>query len=247
MKLIQTPCGLHCIKIKDFSVRFGDDVILDKINLHIHCGTLTVLIGPNGAGKSTLVRAILNDVKHTGQLEFKDRENGRMQKIRIGYVPQKLNIEKNTPVSVYDMMASYHKKAPVFLWPFAKTRQSIQEALALFEAEDFIDMQVCHLSGGQLQRVLLAMAVMSKPHLLLLDEPVSGIDARGIKLFYDTIEEMKKKFDMAIMMISHDMEYVAKHADHVVLLNKEIIKQGKVGEVYQSSEFQEIFGKGGWQ
>ena len=105
MKLIKTPCGLHCIKLMDFGVNFGDEVVLKDINLHIHCGTLTVLIGPNGAGKSTLVRAILNDVPHTGKLEFKDRENGKLQKIRIGYVPQKLNIDKNTPVSVYDMMA----------------------------------------------------------------------------------------------------------------------------------------------
>ena len=246
MKLIKTPCGLHCIKLMDFGVNFGDEVVLKDINLHIHCGTLTVLIGPNGAGKSTLVRAILNDVPHTGKLEFKDRENGKLQKIRIGYVPQKLNIDKNTPVSVYDMMACYQGFSPVFLYKSKKMKTKILEALSVFEASDLIDQQVCNLSGGQMQRVLLAMAVMNRPNLLILDEPISGIDVKGTKLFYKTIDEMKRKFDMAILLISHDLDYVAKYADQVVLLDKEVRKMGKVGEVYNSPEFEQIFGKGGY-
>lgn len=243
MKLIKTPCGLHCIKLKDFGVSFGDDVILENVNLHAHCGTLTVLVGRNGAGKSTLVRAILDDIPHTGTLEFKDREDGHLQKIKIGYVPQKLNIEKNTPVSVYDMMASFHTNVPVLFWKSRKTRKRILEALANFEVEDLIDAQVCNLSGGQMQRVLLAMAVMNKPNLLLLDEPISGVDAKGTKLFYKTIDEMKRRFDMAIILISHDMEYVAKYADQVVMLDHKVVKQGKVGEVYNSPEFIEVFGE----
>lgn len=242
MKLIKTPCGLHCIKLKDFGVSFGKEVILKNINLHIHCGTLTVLIGKNGAGKSTLVRAILNDIPHVGQLEFKDRENGKLQKIRIGYVPQKLNIEKNTPVSVYDMMACYQSKVPVFLMKSRRVRRRIEEALAIFEAEDLMNAKVCNLSGGQMQRVLLAMAVMNRPHLLLLDEPISGVDAKGTQIFYKTINELKHKLDVAIILISHDLEYVAQYADQVVLLDRQIIKQGKVGEVYRSPEFIEVFG-----
>ena len=102
MRKIIKPCGLHCIKVKDLGVEIGGQVILKDINLHIHCGTLTAIIGKNGAGKSTLIKAMLNDVRHTGKIEFKDRENGHVQKLRIGYVPQNLNIEKHTPVSVYD-------------------------------------------------------------------------------------------------------------------------------------------------
>ncbi len=244
MKLIKTPCGLHCIKLVDFGVNFGEEVIFKNLNLHLHCGTLTVVIGQNGAGKSTLVRAILDDIPHSGRLEFKDREDGSLKKIKIGYVPQKLNIEKNTPVSVYDMMACYQGKEPVFLMKTRKMKKKILDALAVFEAEELIDQQVCNLSGGQLQRVLLAMAVMEKPNLLILDEPISGIDAKGTKLFYKTIDEMKRKLDMAIILISHDLEYVAKYADDVVLLDRGILKQGKVGQVFSSKEFEEVFGKG---
>lgn len=113
---IVKPCGLHCIRINHLGVTIGEQQILSDVNLHIHCGTLTVLIGRNGAGKSTLIRAILNDIPHTGSIEFKDRENGHIQKLRIGYVPQNLNIEKSTPVSVYDMIASYQSNWPVFLY-----------------------------------------------------------------------------------------------------------------------------------
>ncbi len=159
MRKIVKPCGLHCIRINHLGVTIGEQQILSDVNLHIHCGTLTVLIGRNGAGKSTLIRAILNDIPHTGSIEFKDRENGHIQKLRIGYVPQNLNIEKSTPVSVYDMIASYQSNRPVFLYKSKKLYQEIKESLKMFEAEHLIDKQVCNLSGGELQRVLLSMAV----------------------------------------------------------------------------------------
>ena len=106
MKKIIEPCGLHCIKVNHLGVTIGGQQILSDINLHIHCGTLTAIIGKNGAGKSTLIKAMLGDIPHEGNIEFKDRENGKIQKLKIGYVPQSMNIEKNTPISVYDMIAS---------------------------------------------------------------------------------------------------------------------------------------------
>ena len=148
MRKIVKPCGLHCIRINHLGVTIGEQQILSDVNLHIHCGTLTVLIGRNGAGKSTLIRAILNDIPHTGSIEFKDRENGHIQKLKIGYVPQNLNIEKSTPVSVYDMIASYQSNRPVFLYKSKKLYQEIKESLKMFEAEHLIDKQVCNLSGG---------------------------------------------------------------------------------------------------
>ena len=201
MRKIVKPCGLHCIRINHLGVTIGEQQILSDVNLHIHCGTLTVLIGRNGAGKSTLIRAILNDIPHTGSIEFKDRENGHIQKLKIGYVPQNLNIEKSTPVSVYDMIASYQSNRPVFLYKSKKLYQEIKESLKMFEAEHLIDKQVCNLSGGELQRVLLSMAVMDEPNLLLLDEPVSGIDQNGMELFYRNIEYLKENFDLAVLLI----------------------------------------------
>lgn len=243
MKKIMQPCGLHCIKMQDIGLTIGEQNILQHVNLHIHCGTLAAVIGKNGAGKSTLIRAILGDIPHTGTIEFKNRENGHMQKMRIGYVPQSLNIEKKTPISVYDMIASYQSCYPVFLKKSKKLYEKIKEHLAVFKAEELIDKQVCNLSGGELQRVLLSMAVMDEPNLLLLDEPVSGIDQNGMDLFYHTISELKRHYDLAIILISHDLDYVAQYADQVILIDGTVKKQGTVRQVYESEEFQEVFGK----
>mgnify|MGYP002508695140 CR=1 FL=1 len=156
-------------------------------------------------------------------------------------MPQTINIEKNTPVSVYDLIASFQYKYPVFLPQRKKLKQNIIEALKVFEAEDLIDKQVCNLSGGQLQRVLLSMAIMDKPNLLLLDEPVSGIDKNGMELFYKTMDYLKTHYDLAIILISHDLDYVAKYADRVILLDKTVLKQGSTKEVFGSKEFEEVF------
>lgn len=242
MRKIIQPCGLHCIKINHLSVTIGTQEILNDINLHIHCGTLAAVIGKNGAGKSTLIKAVLGEVPHSGSIEFKDREDGQMQKLKIGYVPQNINIEKHTPVSVYDLVACYQSQFPVFLHKRKKLYDAVKESLRLFEADSLIDKQVCNLSGGELQRVLLSLAVMDGPNLLLLDEPVSGIDQNGMELFYKLMDYLKKNFDLAAILISHDLDYVAKYADWVVLLDKTVLKQGTAKEVYRSSEFKQVFG-----
>lgn len=242
MKKIIEPCGLHCIKMNHLGVRFGEQMILEDVNMHIHCGTLTAVIGRNGAGKTTLIRAILDDIPHEGSIDFRDTENGRMRKLKIGYVPQSLNIEKRTPLSVYDLIASYQGRAPIFLYKKKRLYEEIKEVLRIFEVEELIDRQVCNLSGGQLQRVLLSMAIMDEPNLLLLDEPVSGIDQNGMELFYRTMDYLKKNFDLAIVLISHDLDYVARYADKVLLLDKTVLKQGSPKEVFGSRQFREVFG-----
>jgi zinc transport system ATP-binding protein len=244
MRKIMEPCGFHCIKVNHLGVKFSDQTVLEDINLHIHCGSLNAVIGKNGAGKSTLIRALLDDIPHTGEIEFKDTKDGRMAKLKIGYVPQSVNIEKNTPVSVYDLIASYETGYPVFLPKSRRVYEKIKQALAVFDAEELIDKQVCNLSGGQLQRVLLSLAIMDEPNLLLLDEPVSGIDQNGMELFYQTMDELKRNYDLAIILISHDLDYVAKYADKVILLDKTIVKQGTVHEVFASPEFERIFSTG---
>lgn len=241
LRKIIKPCGLHCIKVNHLGVTIGGQEILKDVNLHIHCGSLNAVIGRNGAGKSTLIRAILGDILHTGKIEFKDSENGRIQNLKIGYVPQSLNIEKQTPVSVYDMIAAYQSNVPVFALKSRKQKERILEHLRVFEADYLLDKQICNLSGGELQRVMLSMAIMDEPNLLLLDEPVSGIDQNGMELFYKTIYNLKENYDLAVILISHDLEYVKRYADKVVLLDETILKQGSVKEVFQSLEFAEVF------
>lgn len=242
MKKIRKPCGFHCIKMKDLGVVIGEQVILEHVNLHIHCGSLTAIIGRNGAGKSTLVKAILDDIPHMGKIDFKDNENGKVQKLKIGYVPQSINIESTSPMDVYDLICSYRYRYPIFL-KNKKIYQEIKEALEVFDGQNLIDKPVGTLSGGELQRVLLSMAVMDQPNLLLLDEPVSGIDKVGMDLFYEKMDYLRKNYDMSIILISHDLDYVAKYADHVVLLDKTVLCEGSPTKVYHSKAFQEVFGE----
>jgi len=235
-------CGLHCIQIKNISVKVGEQTIIENINLHIHCGKITVIIGKNGAGKSTLIKAILGEVKHEGIIEFNNLKNKTIMNLNIGYVPQFINMEKNTPMSVYDLFASYISNSPIFLHKSAKVYKRVQEQLSIFEAQDLIDKKACDLSGGELQRVLLSIAVTPVPNLLLLDEPVSGIDKNGMKLFYENIGKLKRNYDLAMIIVSHDLEFVKKYADYVILMDKTILKEGEPAEVLESKEFKDIFG-----
>ena len=234
-------CGYCCTKIRNINVSFGKKEVLKNVNIHIHCGKLTVIIGENGAGKSTLLKAILGEVKHTGTITFKDKENSG-NKIRIGYVPQKLDIE-NSPATVYDVVVSYTSSYPVFFPKSKKLYNEIKEHLKEFGAEELIDNRINTLSGGQLQRVMLAIATMPYPDLLILDEPVSGIDKNGKEQFYQKINYLKENFDLAIILVSHDFEYVKKYADKVILLDKTIIAKGKVDEVMRSEKFIKRFGE----
>ena len=236
-------CGLHCTKINNLSVKIGKEDILKNINLEIHCGELMMVIGRNGAGKSTLLKSILGEVEHTGKIEFIDMKENRKNKIKIGYVPQHLNIERDMPTTVYDMFISYSSNKPVWLFKDKQLYKKVRENLRLFGAEKLIDKRVGNLSGGELQRVLLAIATTPVPNLLILDEPVSGIDRNGTKAFYEILTSLKKDYDMSIILVSHDLDLVKKFADRVVLLDKEVILNGTAEEVYKSKEFIERFGE----
>ena len=235
-------CGLHCTKINHIGVKFGKEVILKDVNVHVHCGQLTVIIGRNGAGKSTLLKAILGEVEHTGNITFMDMKENITKRIRIGYVPQSINIEKHMPTTVYDMFASCICHIPVYLRKDKKIYQEIKNQLKLFNVDKLIDKSIGDLSGGELQRVLLAIATKPAPNLLILDEPVSGIDKNGTRDFYELVNELKIKYDMSILLVSHDLELVKKYADRVILLDREVIKEGTPDEVFRSLEFQNHFG-----
>ena len=237
----KNKCGLHCIKAENISVKIGKDEIIKDINIHIHCGQLTVVIGKNGAGKSTLLKALLGEVKHTGKINIYNKKQQKYDKLKIGYVPQSMNIEKHMPTTVYDFMAGMISNVPIWLKKDDKTYKLIEEQLKLFEAEKLIDKSLGDLSGGELQRVLLAIATQANPNLLILDEPISGIDKNGIQLFFEQINMLKKEYDMAIILVSHDLNMVKQYADKVILLEKTVVKNGTPEEVFNSQEYKEIF------
>ena len=190
---MEKACGLHCTKINNISVKIGNEEILKNVSIHVHCGELTVIIGRNGAGKTTLLKAILGEIEHTGSISFVDKKDNITKKIKIGYVPQSINVEKHMPTTVYDLFASCITHIPVFLRKDKKIYEEIKEQLKIFGADSLIDKSIGDLSGGELQRVLIAIATKPTPNLLILDEPVSGIDRNGIKEFYKIINKLKLK------------------------------------------------------
>lgn len=236
-------CGLHCTKINNISVNISGQEILKNVSIHVHCGQLTVIIGRNGAGKSTLLKAILGEVEHSGNIVFTDMKDNRTKKIKIGYVPQKINVERHMPTTVYDLFASCISDIPVSLKKDKKLYKEIKEQLNIFGADELIDKSIGELSGGELQRVLIAIATKPIPNLLILDEPVSGIDENGTRSFYKILQELKNKYDMSIILVSHDFELTKQYADKVILLDKEVIKEGTPEQVFESLEFKCKFGQ----
>ena len=231
-----------CTKIEDFGVSFGTFEVFSHVNLHIHCGELTAVIGPNGAGKSTLLRAVLGEVPHTGTLRFVDADDRRAGKPVIGYVPQYLRFDVSAPTSVVDLFMACLTRRPVWLCGAGRCRVRAEKSLARVRAAHLIDRRLGALSGGELQRVLLALALDPMPNLLLLDEPVSGVDRSGLTLFYDIVAELRAQEDLAILLISHDLGMVARHADRVVLMNRGIAALGTPAEVFADPEMEQIFG-----
>lgn len=236
------PCGFHRVKIDHITVRAGEATLLSDVSLDIACGDLTVIIGKNGAGKSTLIKTILGELPHEGTIEFRDLKDNSVKHLTTGYVPQQLNIEKNAPVSVYDLVAGYTSRVPVFFRKSKKLYEQIKERLSIFDASALVDKRIGDLSGGELQRVLLTIACTPVPNLLILDEPVSGIDRNGRELFYKILNELKQQYDMSIILVSHDLDLTARYADSVVLLNKTVLVSGTPAKVMASKEFQEVFG-----
>ena len=231
-----------CTKIEHFGVKAGALTIFEDVNIHVHCGQLTALIGPNGAGKSTLLKAILGEVEHSGSLHYVDAKDRHTGHPVIGYVPQYLTFDVTAPTSVIDLFMAGLSNRPVWLFSSRKIRQRVIDNLRRVRAEHLIDRRLGALSGGELQRILLALALDPIPDLLLLDEPVSGVDQNGLDLFYDIVVDLKASEDMAIILISHDLEQVAKHADQVVLLNKRVLAAGTPEEVFSNDKMKRIFG-----
>ncbi len=235
--------GACCTRIENLGVRIGNADILENVDLHLHCGQLIALIGPNGAGKTTLLRAMLGELPHSGKLHFLPvRKEGGEASPRIGYVPQKLEMDLLAPVSVLDLFAGAVSRRPTWLGCRRKALKGSLEMLAIVGAENLVEKKLGQLSGGQLQRVLLALALTPVPEILLLDEPVAGVDQAGIEMFYKMVSQFRRAFDLAILLISHDLPVISRFADRMVFLNRKILCDGTPAEVLSNPLVQQTFG-----
>ena len=206
----------------------------------IHCGELVALIGPNGAGKSTLLKAILGQREYDGIIAF-SAPGRRGRSLKIGYVPQSPAFDPGDPVSVADLFACCQSKRPAFLGLGKKMREQVLECLDRVHATDLIDKRVGTLSGGELQRVLLALALEPIPNLLILDEPLSGVDMEGQTGLMDMLDEIRQTYDLSILMTTHDFTTLPRYANQVALIDHRIVKLGSPKDVMESAEFRQVF------
>lgn len=237
-------CSLCHIGLENVSVVRGGQQLLQDVSMHIHCGQLTVLIGQNGAGKTTLIRALLGELPYDGAIHHVDDHGRDIPHLRTGYVPQHLHFDREMPITVEDFLAAAFAKRPVWTGIGKRTKEQVKNALVAVEAENLAKRPLGRCSGGELQRVLLALALEPAPDLLVLDEPVSGVDHNGLKMFLDTVLRLKETHHMAILLVSHDLNLVREYADHVVLLDKTVLSQGSPDKVFAAEEFRTVFGQG---
>jgi len=229
--LPQTHCGACCTSLRNVGVRRGGRTVLAGINLHLHCGELTALIGPNGAGKTTLLRTMLGDLPRTGEILFIPFRADRRQP-RIGYVPQRLDTDLISPVTVLDLFCGAMSRWPLWLGHRRGWRAEAARGLARVNAAPLLERRIGELSGGQLQRVLLALALTPLPDVLLLDEPAAGVDRSGLERFFETISELRRKHDLSVLLVSHDLPGVAAVADRMLFLqNGALLREGAPREV----------------
>lgn len=252
-----------CLKLENLSVQLEGDSILENVSFHLHCGEIAALIGPNGAGKSSLFRSILGQMPHKGNITFspaggpairlsevtEEMQTGKGTRPLIGYVPQSPNFDRGDPVSVLDFFTAATSRWPVWLPIPQKYRERAQRCLERVHGSDLLDKPMGGLSGGQLQRVLLALALEPVPHILILDEPLSGVDIEGEHQLLEMLDELRNRYDLSILFSTHDFATLEPFADKVILLNKRVLKSGKPEEVLSSKEFYDSFhlrmGKGG--
>ncbi|MBE6049900.1 MAG: metal ABC transporter ATP-binding protein [Clostridium sp.] len=236
--------NLSFLELKNLSVKINKNTILNNINMKVNEGEFLALIGINGAGKSTLLKSILGEIDYNGSISF-NNENSKLHKnICIGYVPQKLEFDLSSPLTVEEVFGALLRKIPVYL-PLKKyKRKKIKEMLKEVEGEDLIYKRLGVLSGGELQRVLLALAINPIPDILLLDEPVSGIDQKGLKLFYKMISELRKKYNMTVILITHDLKLLKDNVDKVAFLNNGVIEAMDTSKnIFYNEKVIEVFGR----
>ena len=234
---------MKCFRVEKLRVTTGKTTILNDIDMHIHNGEITALIGPNGAGKSTFFKALIGDISYSGKFIYYNSLQP-LKKPKIGYVPQKVEFDPTSPISVGDLFAASLSKMPVWLTHTKRTKSIVNEFLTIVKAQHVVDKRLGDLSGGELQRILLALALNPIPDLLLLDEPFTAGDHNDSERFYCLVQSLVKQYDFAAIIVSHDLSLAAKYARTMVFLNNSIQSLGTPEQVFANEKFCQTFSRG---
>lgn len=216
------------IRAEDISVNLGGRQVLHDVHMEVHEREIVTIVGPNGSGKTTLLRVLIGAIQP---------DQGRVERapgLRIGYVPQKLDLDSTLPITARRFLSLPKRQ------PGAAITAALERAGALA-----IQRQpLASLSGGQFQRVLLARALLTRPQLLLLDEPTQGLDQPATAAFYTLIAELRDELGCAVLMVSHDLHVVMQASDRVICLNGHICCEGTPTDVSAAPEYRALFGTG---
>lgn len=222
------------ITVENLTLKFREEEpLFHDLNFRVDAGELVAIIGPNGAGKTSLMKVLMGLIPAT---------SGRavVHDVRIGYVPQHQDKDEFSPLTVSELFTLKMQKAHFWL-PKRGQRSQIKELLSRTHVSHVIDRRIKHLSGGELQRVMIAYALINNPGLLILDEPISGIDIHGEQDFFDLIEAIHEKDKLTILMISHDIDVVYRYATQVVCLNRSLVCHGVPSDVLTKEAIEKTF------
>jgi zinc transport system ATP-binding protein len=239
-------CCDNLVTLRGVRVWQGGNEILKGVDADLARGKITALVGLNGAGKSTLLRALVKEIPCAGDIRFHcGHDHTRPTPEHVGYVPQKLRIEPNLPLTVEDLFGLALQRRPLYLGIGRTVRERTRRLLERVDAGGLLKIPVAAISGGELQRVLLALALDPHPELLLLDEPAAGIDFKDQVKFNDLIARLNREEGVTILLVSHDTSMVNRMANHVLCLRDGRIQcQGPPEVVLTEANMTQVFGAG---
>ena len=232
---------MSVVRIEDLTVAYDDKPVLWDIDLEISSNSITAIVGPNGAGKSTLLKCILNFVKPlSGKVLFFNKPL-KNSLDKIAYVPQHSSVNWDFPISVFDVvLMGRYNGIKLFKRTSKEEKEKAMNALAEMNLLDLKDRQISELSGGQKQRVFIARALCKQADLLIMDEPLAGVDKTSEKIIMDKIKSLKEE-GKTIICVHHDLNTLKQYFDHIVLINKIVVASGKIDEILTKENIEKAY------
>lgn len=214
------------IAVNNLTVTLSGHRVLDNVTFDIKRGETVAIIGPNGSGKTTLLKALLGLIPYEGSITIAERT-------AVGYVPQRLEFDRTMPVTVRELLAIHRQQ---------QSGERISQVLQRVGIEHLADRRLGVLSGGEFQRVLVALALLNKPQILILDEPAAGIDVEGADEVYRLLQGLRQSEGLTILLVSHDVDVVFRYATNVLCINHRLVCSGLPLEALTKDTLEQLYG-----